>query len=235
MALSILHPSRSRPDKSFETIDKWISNSCGGDVEVIVSLDSDDPLLNKYYLNFGKAAYKVTFLVNDNKSAVDAINKAAAISSGHIMIVVSDDTDCPKCWNFDLEFKLKGKSDFIAKCGDGIQKWIITMPVLDRAYYNRFGYVYHPDYLHMFCDTELSCVADLTGRRVEIDMNFPHNHYSIGKSKKDSISDKADKTWTQGEALFLNRMRKKFELKETVGKISDSSYLNWAKSKGVTI
>lgn len=106
---------------------------------------------------------------------------------------------------------------------------------MDRVYYNRFGYVYHPDYLHMFCDTEISCVADLTDRRINLDMKFLHLHYSIGQSKKDSISEKADKTWSQGEDLFLKRLSNMFGLTDTPGKITDQSYLNWAKSKGVTI
>ena len=83
----------------------------------------------------------------------------------------------------------------------------------------------------MFCDTELSCVADLTGRKIEANIPFVHNHYSIGKSEKDEVSIKADKTWGQGEKLFIERYKKNFDLKETPGRIESPEYLNWIKNK----
>lgn len=228
MNFSILHPTRGRPQKSFETIKKWLRAhvSCNGFPEVIVSVDMDDPCLNAYINLHGKRV-----IVNHNRSAVDAINNAAKVCTGDIIIVVSDDTDCPDGWNDLLENAIGDRNDFIAKTPDGIQKWIITMPIMDRAYYNRFGYIYHPDYLHMFCDTELTCVADLTGRKIELDISFPHNHYSIGKSVKDAVSDRADKTWSQGESIFIERYKRNFDLVNTPGKITNIEYLNWIKAK----
>jgi hypothetical protein len=83
----------------------------------------------------------------------------------------------------------------------------------------------------MFCDTELSCVADLTGRRIDIPLTFEHLHYSVGKSNKDSISEKADSTWAQGEKLFLERYKRIFDLKEISGTITSPQYLSWIASK----
>jgi hypothetical protein len=224
--ISLLHPSRGRPEKSFETVQKWIQRAGNVSIELIVSLDEDDPELQGY-----REMHVSLLEINKNRSAVDAINNAAKKARGNILIVVSDDTDCPENWAVDLLKCVEGKSDFIAKTNDGIQKWIITMPIMDRAYYNRFGYVYYPDYLHMFCDTELSCVADLTGRRVDIPLTFEHLHYSVGKSAKDSVSEKADATWSQGESLFLDRYKRNFDLKEINGVITSPQYLSWIASK----
>jgi hypothetical protein len=224
--ISLLHPSRGRPEKSFETVQKWIQRAGNVSIELIVSLDEDDPELQGY-----REMHVSLLEINKNRSAVDAINNAAKKARGNILIVVSDDTDCPENWAVDLLKCVEGKTDFIAKTNDGIQKWIITMPIMDRAYYNRFGYVYYPGYLHMFCDTELSCVADLTGRRIDIPLTFEHLHYSVGKSNKDSVSEKADSTWTQGESLFLERYKRIFDLKEISGKITSPQYLSWIASK----
>lgn len=224
--ISILHPSRGRPQKSVETIQNWIARAGDVPIEVIVSVDEDDPALQNYY-----DCHVAMLTVNNNRSAVDAINAAASKAKGNILIVVSDDTDCPENWANDLLKCLGGKSDFIAKTTDGIQGWIITMPIMDRAYYNRFGYVYFPDYRHMFCDTELTCVADLTDRKIDIPLTFEHLHYSVGKSEKDAISEKADATWSQGEKLFLERYKRNFDLKETPGKITSRQYLSWIEGK----
>lgn len=224
--ISLLHPSRSRPLKSFDTVQKWIERAGNADIELIVSVDEDDPMLQGYF-----ERHMAPLCINKNRSAVDAINNAAKKSKGDIIIVVSDDTDCPEDWANLLLKEVEGKTDWILKTQDGIQKWIITMPVMDRAYYNRIGYIYHPEYLHMFCDTELTCVADLTGRKLTSELTFPHLHYSTGVCSKDGISEKADATWAQGERLFLDRYKRNFDLLEIPGSITSPEYLSWIANK----
>lgn len=225
--ISLLCPSRGRPKKSRETIKNWLDRSTI-DVEVILSLDWDDPTRLEYHQ---MASY--ILVSGANKSAVDAINGAAEVAKGDIFIVVSDDTDCPDGWDKFLMKLVDGKTDWILKTNDGTQPWIITSPILDRAYYNRFGYIYHPDYRHMFCDTELTCVADLTGRKIISNILFKHNHYSVTKEPPDAISKRADGTWDQGEKLFLERYKRNFDLPpdQIKGKIQDNGMINWLKRK----
>lgn len=226
MKISLIHPSRGRPEKALKTAKKWMINAGDVDIEYILSIDSDDPqreLYEKYFADFET-------IINPNRSAIDAINNAAKISNGDILIVLSDDFDCPVNWGAQIVEAVKGKSDWIMKTPDGIQKWIITMPIMDRAYYNRFGYIYYPEYLHMFCDTEITCVADLTGRKIESNIAFKHNHYSVG-GVKDSISERADRTWAQGEKLFIQRYKQNFGLVNPPGKITSQEYINWIRNK----
>lgn len=220
--ISILFPSRSRSLRAKVTAEKWLANA-GCDVELIVSLDSDDP--DPYNNMPGK------IVRGQNRSAVDAINRAAKVSSGQILIQIAEDFNCPEMWGAKIVDFTQGKTDWILKTQDGIQDWIITLPIMDRAYYNRFGYVYYPEYLHMFCDTEMSCVADLTGKRITSTLMFPHNHYSVTKEPKDQISAKADSTWNQGEKLFIERYKKNFDLLNPTGEITNQGYLNWIRTK----
>jgi hypothetical protein len=223
--ISLIHPSRSRPEKSFQTIQKWIANA-GVDIEVIVSLDFDDPNFNDYLKIYGSQV-----IVNKNGSAVDAINNAAKVGKGEILIVVSDDSDCPSNWGSKILKASQGRTDWIMKINDGIQRWIITMPIMDRAYFNRFGYIYYPEYKHMFCDTELTHVADVLKRTIKReDIFFPHRHYSVTKQRPDEVSKQADATWEQGKQLYLNRVRESFGLKNVdVMNISDNSHLRWLR------
>lgn len=234
--ISILHPSRSRPEKSKQTIHKWINSASDiNQIELIVSCDLDDPELSAYKDIYSHTIFKNNPVVaNKNRSAVDAINYAASISKGDIIIVVSDDTDVFPGWDHAILKEVQGKTDWILKTQDGIQPWIITMPIMDRAYYNRFGYVYYTEYQHCFCDTELSCVADIIGRKIKSKLLFPHKHYSVTKEQPDEVNKKADSTWAQGEKLFLERYKKNFDLPKG-GKIEGQGMIDWLIKKRQTV
>lgn len=225
--ISLIHPSRGRPVKSREAAAIWRLKA-GVSVEYILSLDDDN---HKEYTGL----FLGNVIVNKNRSAIDAINNAAKIATGDILVQMADDFDCPENWGLKILEATQGKTDWVLKTQDGLQPWMITLPIMDRTYYNRFGYVYNPEYLHMFCDTELSCVADLTGRRITSDLMFRHNHYStVGdKRPQDETSRRADATWNQGEKVFLERYRRNFDLKlkDMPGKITDQNYLRWIASK----
>lgn len=235
--ISIIHPSRGRPEKSFNNMVKWVNSmSSTENVEVLISIDRDDPLCDEYWRR-----YKVFVDITDvlptpidwyHESSVDAINDAASCSHNNIIIVVSDDTESTQDWDVAIIKETQGKTDWILKTQDGIQNWIITMPIMDRAYYNRFGYIYYPGYQHLFCDTELTCVADITGRKITSNLLFHHNHYSIGKSVMDSVYSKNDKTNEQGEKLFLERYARNFDLPKG-NPIQGQDMINWLKKRHV--
>lgn len=222
--ISILHPSRSRPEKSWQVTQKWVGFA-GVPVELIVSLDHDDPQLGEYLKLYPDP------LVSINRSAIDAINNAAKSAKGEILIVVSDDSDCPRNWGQKILNVTDNKRDWILKVDDGIQRWLITMPIMDRTYYSRFGYIYYPEYKHMFCDTELTHVADILKRVIiRNELSFPHRHYSVTRERKDEVSIKADATWNQGKQLYLQRVRDSFGLKGVdVMKINDVNHQRWLK------
>lgn len=236
--ISLIHPSCQRPKEALAAAQKWISTA-GTSIEYFLSLDVNDPSEQDYLRLFSgnwmldpnNPKDKKTLLINQNRSAIDAINNAAKVATGDILVQMADDFDCPEDWGLKIIEATKGKTDWILKTQDGIQKWIITLPIMDLAYYNRFGYIYFPEYRHMFCDTELSCVADLTGRRLESQILFPHNHYSVTKKTPDEVSRRADSTWAQGEKLFIERYKRNFDLVNPPGKITSQEYINWIRQK----
>lgn len=224
--ISIIHPSRGRPDKSCKTIDTWILYA-DGDPEVILSLDNDDPLKNAYRTAFNNK------VISDNRSCVDAINNAAETATGDILIVVSDDTDCFPGWDTAILKELEGKSDYLLKTDDGIQDYIVTMTVMDKIYFQRDGYIYHPDFYHQFADTYLTCAADIRGRLIKSNLKFPHLHpgHSGGKLMGDSLNARNDASWGQGQDVFLKLM-KQFTPEER-SRIKDPGMRNWLRNKGV--
>lgn len=205
------------------------------DMELIVSVDDNDPQIDQYKHFYSSGRFSnpnVKLIVNKNRSAVDAINQAAKVSQGDVLIVVSDDTDAIKSWDRIISQAVGTHKDFVLKVNDGIQDWIVTMPIMDRVYYERFGYVYYPEYQHMFCDTHLTHVADALGKLIiRNDITIPHLHYSTQRTERDEVTKKADNTFNEGRNIYLRLLRQNLLLDRSVDIWSLSKqakvHLNW--------
>ncbi len=216
MKISIIHPTRNRLEMAYNTHIKWVMRSSGSTpLEFILSVDADD--FSDYSIFIAADDENTSIVMKaPNRSAVEAINFAAKSSTGDIIVVISDDTDCPQDWDLLLLKALEGKSDFCAKTDDGLQPTLVTMPVIDRIFYARYGYVYFPGYKHMWVDTELTAVAIMTGKYIKLDLKFNHLHYSTGKTLKDGLNARNDSTWVQGERLFNERLKTNFGIQKPV-------------------
>src|SRR5688500_4289653 len=133
--ISIIHPSRSRASQAKATMNHWLSNLSGEhEAYYILSVDTDDPQLEEY-LKFGCDI----IVVSDNKNLVQAANAGAMESTGDILILVSDDFECFPDWDVAIVKALEGKSG-VLKTFDGVQKWIVTLVIMTRDYYDQQGY-----------------------------------------------------------------------------------------------
>lgn len=203
MRILCIHPSRGRRRIAVRTAKNWMAKA-DGKIDYVMVLDMDDSTCISY-----EKHQCTTIIRGENKNAVQAINLGACkIKDWDLIVVVSDDFDCPQGWDTLLKEALVGKKDFIVKTWDGLQKTLITLPIMDRTYYDRFGYIYHPEYQHMHCDEEMTCVAHMLGKVINLDIKFPHLHYSLkeGGIPKDRISERNDKTWRHGQ-LTLNKRK----------------------------
>jgi len=216
MKISIIHATTGRPEQAAKTAFKWLSRA-DNKVEYIVSLngtDKDDySTMTEVFKQFNTGCIMRS---PASTTAISAFNEGFRNATGDILIAISDDTSCPEFWDTLLRSALQGKTDFCAKTDDGLQPTLITMPLMDRIYYERYGYVYHPDYKHMFADQELTTVAKMTGKFIQLPLKFEHLHYSTGKSPKDEINVLNDLSWKQGEKLFNERLKTNFEIAEPV-------------------
>lgn len=212
--ITIIHPSRGRAKQAFDTYNKWIE-SAKGVVYYYVSIEPDQW---SDYTNYFDSEM---LIVNNNTNAIEAINNAAKQLDFKLLVIVSDDFDCFNHWDDKVLNAVKHKSNYILKTYDGLQKWIVTLPIMDREYYNSFGYVYYPEYVHLFCDTELTTVAEYTDRLIiRNDIVFRH------KTLNDAQHKGTDSTWKQGEKLYLERFKINFGV-EKKKEISDINHLRW--------
>jgi hypothetical protein len=227
--------SRNRPNRMSSVINNWISKSADRErIEIIISIDEDDPMIDSYksILERDSADLKIDIklLVNQNSNTVQAINRIKKEFTGDIIIIFSDDTDCFSEWDNaidDVYSRMPGS--YIIKTSDGVGKDLITMPIFTRSYLEHKQWIYYPGYKHMFCDTELTCIAYMEEKVIEAsDLVFTHLHYTQGHSEKDYVDIKNQNTFYEGFNIFRKRISRNFHLADNLLKEKiPSSILEW--------
>lgn len=213
--ISLIHPSRGRPDKCYQTGGDWLHNIAATKWEYIISLDSNDPKLNEYQ-DFAKGS-NCWVTINDNNSVVEATNAAAKESHGNILLYLSDDFKCFPNWGEVIEEQFFGVSEpMLLKVDDCLQKFdvpVLTIPIMNRALYNKLGYFWHPGYKSMFCDEDLYwTVKNMGALKLAPQIKFEHCHVSVGKAQDDETYRRSAKNWDQGKAFFRQRKAQGFPL-----------------------
>jgi len=219
MKINLIAASRQRPVRMGKVYRKWLEEANQPSLlKTIISLDNNDPTIEKYFEILEPIAeyYHSELLIikNNNLCTVQAINSAKDYIDGDINLIFSDDTDCPKYWDTELiNFCSTLPEVFVLKVNDGIGKTLITMPIFSKKYLDSFDYIYNPSYKHMFCDTELTCVASLLGCVIEAEhLLFQHLHHSKMYHDRDSVDDKNQNTFYSGLKIFKERLSTNFGL-----------------------
>lgn len=188
--------SRSRPDKFIEGVENIFINSRNKNFIILASLDEDDITMNnpdmKEKLTRYEAKIYPVFGVSKNK--VDAINRDLhLIPEFDILINFSDDMSFIE-EGYDLIIEEEMKKHFPE--GDCLLHFpdqnqgdnCMTMSIMDKKYFDRFGYIYHPDYESIECDMEAQEVGKRIGRYKFINRRiFNHHHPSFQKTGYDYL------------------------------------------------
>lgn len=215
--ITLLHPSRGRAAKSAANTQDWITKAGipPQDLEVIVSLDEDDPQKDEYWKQyvpvhalFDKVSFKL--IVNHNQSVVDATNHAARVSKGDIMIYLSDDFKCPENWAVLVQKEFEGEDrPLLIKVNDGLQPFdvaVLTIPIMNRALFEKMKYFWFPGYKSMFVDEDLYwTVHKLWAMKMCPQLLFQHEHPANGKAPNDETYIRSSRNWDQGKKLFAER------------------------------
>jgi hypothetical protein len=219
-SINLLAASRERPERLINVLKKWIDfSSDRKKISIIISIDSSDSTIDDYKKKLDdlsiESGVRITLIVNDNKNTVEAINRCKSHIDGDLIFIISDDTDCFPQWDKDINDVTKKNDYFIIKTSDGIGTDLITMPIFSRGYLENKDYIYYPEYEHMFCDTELTCVASIENCVIDAThLIFKHLHYTKGYNKKDEVDLKNQDTFYGGMDIFKKRMDDFFGIKK---------------------
>lgn len=214
MRISIVHPSKGRPSMALQTFSKWISKAAEDDIEYILSVDDSDIHLPDYERMLGVMVTKL--VISSNQTMVEATNSGAKHATGDLIVLVSDDFDCPLNW--DVMLKLTASTietpQFLIYPDDGYStgQRLATIPILSKPLYDRLGYIYNPVYRSMWADNDLYETCDKLGVLVPIPIRFPHNHWTNGKRAQDMTDRQHSADWIfkQGQETFKKRQQEGF-------------------------
>jgi len=216
---SIIHPSRGRVRGSWNCIMTWMGlMSPYNEMEYILSLDRDDSMKYMRVVERAVGRIKLKVVIGSNSNVVQALNRGACQATGDVLLYVSDDFLCPSNWDLEIQKAVKDRGDdWFLLVNDGIQQKTATLLIESRKYYDRFGYMYYPDYISMWADPDATEVARRSGKLIDATgtLLFKHNHYSIGGLPVDAtyLKENSSKAWTHGENLYLQREKDNFGVK----------------------
>jgi hypothetical protein len=219
LKLLIKFPTRERPEKFFEVLDLYYHLLGSNNYEFVISCDTDDVTMNNSKVLSRLESYKnLTVCIGDNKSKVEAINSDLDNKEFDILLLASDDM-IPEVINYDIIIKKIFETHFpnldgVLWLNDGFQGHNLnTLVIIGRKYYDRFNYIYHPDYKSLYCDTEFTLVSRALNKVVYVDTCLiRHQQYSIINCKPDNLYVRNDELQHVDLNTFNRRKEQNFDL-----------------------
>jgi hypothetical protein len=226
MRILLKCPTRSRPQQFLSVLQKYVSLASRPDLlGVCVSCDVDDTTMTpadvQYAIkNITHVTDWTTIYYGNNTSKIEAVN--ADISSipwnWDILLLVSDDM-VPQIKGYDDILRNHMIANFpdtngILWVNDGTQgEKLNTISIMGRAMYTSFGYIYHPTYKSLFCDTEFTdiCKNSLASQCKYIPyVLIRHEHPGTGfPERNDALYAKNQTYWSRDMYTYISR--KKYE------------------------
>lgn len=208
--ISLLHPSRGRPEKSFANSKEWVDKA-GCEVELIVMYDDSDQ--SDYMIHY--VNIDCHLMVDDNDCVVQATNRAVKVATGDILLYLSDDFKCFDNWGLAVQKEFEGEDrPLLIKVDDMLQGFtvpVLTIPIMNRQLYERLGYFWNPEYKSMFVDEDLYWTAQKLGAmKMCPHLKFEHAHVCVGKAPDDETYRRSSANWEQGKAVFTRRKQEGF-------------------------
>lgn len=208
-------PSRSRPQRFFETLDNIHSMVANKDnYKVVCTLDLDDTTMYNKEVMGKIGEYPNTIaMFGKSKSKIDAFNRdLESLTDWDILVAVSD----------DMKFIIYGFDDIIRegfRCNapdlDGLLHYpdqdakhiIPVLYVAGRAYVERDLYIYNPIYWSVFCDNESQKIAQLRGKYFYMGIQIlNHLNPAYGHLPRDEQFNRQQDMWAHDELIYNRRL-----------------------------
>lgn len=213
MKFLINFPSRSRPERFHACMDNLAQ--CFTNYQVAVKVDRNDPTLRQY---LSKAYPEILLYIGHSKTKVEAINRDIPLHDWEIIVNTSDDI----LWRLNAGDEIVNSYEpdtFLhfpepyaeSQAEKRKKESICVCSIMDRVYFDRFGYIYNPEYKSLWCDNEATEVAKNLGRYKFVNkVIFEHMHPAAGKATKDHQYKFTESFGAVDKQTFLTRKEKGF-------------------------
>lgn len=222
MKLLIKFPTRGRKEKFLSTLDLY-HNKCVDKKNTfyLISIDGDDPEMNNEdVLNRLNSYENTKVVIGRSVSKIDAVNRDLNEydQEWDIVLLASDDM-LPQINGYDNIIRDNMKfnypdTDGILWFNDGYQgNRLNTLSILGKKYYERFNYIYHPDYKSCWSDNEFMVVGNILKKQSYIDMVIiRHEHPDWGHGDKDYVHENNIKDFHYDHNVYKLRELNNFYL-----------------------
>jgi hypothetical protein len=218
MKLLIKFPTRNRKEKFFNTYKKYQEFIIEPTTEFLITLDEDDDTMNNSNVISELESYSNTkVVVGASTSKIDAINRDINTSDDWDIVLLASDDMIPQIKGFD---KIIGTlmttnypdTDGVLFFNDGFKgRELNTLCILGKKYYERFGYIYQPEYKSTWCDNEFMKVGDILKKQTYFPMVIiKHEHPDWGYGERDMIHNKNFKDLDFDRNLYHFREKNNF-------------------------
>ena len=191
------------------------------DYEWVVTMDTDDHRMNNQAVKDWLDGQKnVWYCYGNNTSKISAINANMENRNFDILILISDDM-LPIVSGYDdiiAEHMFKNFSD-LSGClhfNDGrVGSVLNTLSIMGKGLYDRFGYIYHPQYTSLWCDNEFSEVTKMWNKTVYIDQIIVKHEWTDATGQ-DKLHKHNESYYETDKTIFYRRQQAGFP-REVVG------------------
>jgi len=219
MRILLKCPTRSRPKQVVNVLKRYIELANRKDLlGICVSCDNDDSTMNNgavrsELMNVLEPVAWKAMLFGDNKTKIEAANADMQNIPWEwdIVMLISDDMS-PQVQGYDeviRSYMLSRFSDTdgIVWVNDGTQgRNLNTLSILGRRMYHRFGYIYHPSYKSLFCDTEFTDYCTPENSVYIPYCLIRHEHPGTGFPERgDALYAKNQSYWSQDMYNYISR------------------------------
>ena len=214
--LLLKYPTRGRPELFKSTFGKYRDMLSGNhEYEFVVSLDEDDSTMNtdamrawlasqpNTHFHFGKATGKIAAINADMKGL-----------SFDVLLLVSDDM-IPILHGYDDVIFTEMVRNFPAMDGalhfnDGrTGKELNTLSIMGKSLFDKFGYIYHPAYLSLWCDNEFTDVTTAARKVAYINQTII-SHEWVRATGKDALHQHNESFYDLDKQTYLARKAMEF-------------------------
>jgi hypothetical protein len=221
MKLLIKFPTRSRKNKFFKVL-KQYQNLCEDltNTYFLITLDNDDESMSSFEVEHIFNTFKnVKVVYGNSDSKIHAVNRDIELVDNWDIILLASDDMTPKVKGYDNIIRNKMKelypdTDGVLWFNDGHQgNKLNTLCILGKKYYDRFGYIYHPEYKSVWSDNEFMMVGNLLEKQTYFDeVIIEHEHPDWGYGGRDVIHQVNSKNENHDKLLFMKRKENNFYL-----------------------
>lgn len=222
MKILIKYPTKGRPELFKQAI-KNIHETISGEHEyqIHVTCDFGDASMVPFLSPSNITSYKnVYYNIGLSNSKIHAINRDMDIITENydwdLLVVMSDDMRfISKDWDKRFVEEALRYPDHLYHWADGfVNEALPTLCVMDRAYYERFFYIYPNCYKSFSCDAEQMFVAQMIGRWKyfpEVLFNHLHPANIVGMPTDKTYTD-ADLHAKRDTEIYFKRLKKLFNV-----------------------